>query len=126
MDTSAARVEQWVAGYERAWRTAGTEAVDELFTPDATYLPSPWATPVEGREAIHRFWEEGRDGPDEEFTFASEVVAVDGPTAVVRNAVDYGRGSRWRNLWVLRFADDGRCAAIEEWPFSPDQPDGHG
>ena len=32
---------------------------------------------------------------------------------------------RWRDLWVLRFDDDGRCRAFEEWPFAPDQPDGH-
>jgi hypothetical protein len=34
--------------------------------------------------------------------------------------------SRWRDLWVLRFDADGRCTAFEEWPFVPDQPDGHG
>jgi hypothetical protein len=53
-------------------------------------------------------------------------VAVDGDTAVVRVAVDY-RGkkhTRWRDLWVIRFAPDGRCRTFEEWPFAPDQDDG--
>jgi hypothetical protein len=33
---------------------------------------------------------------------------------------------RWRDLWVIRFGDDGRCVAFEEWPFAPPQRDGHG
>lgn len=122
-----AAVEQWVAGYERAWRTPGTEPLAELFSADASYLPSPWARPIEGLARLGAWWEEGRDGPDEAFTMASEVVAADGDTAVVRVAVEYHRDepSRWRDLWVLRFDEAGRCAAFEEWPFAPGQPDGH-
>jgi len=47
------------------------------------------------------------------------VVAVDGDTAVVRVAVDYGDPvtSRWLDLWVLRFDEAGRCRAFEEWPW---------
>jgi hypothetical protein len=52
-------------------------------------------------------------------------VAVDADTAVVRVEVDYERGRPWRDLWVLRFAVDGRCRHFEEWPFAHDQPDGH-
>lgn len=117
-------VERWVAGYERAWRSPGTEALADLFSADATYLPSPWAAPVGGLEAISRFWEDGRESPDEPFTMTSEIVAVDAPHAVVRVTVDYGAGpttspERWRDLWVLRFDDGGRCEAFEEWPFAP-------
>jgi hypothetical protein len=124
MDRAA--VQQWVAGYERAWRTPGTEALSDLFTPGVSYLPSPWAEPVEGLDALGRFWESERKGPDEEFALTSEVVAVDGPRAVVRVLVDYGEPhhARWRDLWVLSFAD-ARCSAFEEWPFAPGQPDGH-
>jgi len=122
------QVERWVSGYELAWRSAGTAALDELFAPDAAYITSPWARPVVGRAAISELWQAERDGPDEAFTMTSEVVAVDGDTAVVRVAVDYGdpATSRWRDLWVLRWDADGRCTAFEEWPFAPDQPDGHG
>jgi hypothetical protein len=125
MDRTA--VQKWVADYERLWRTPGTELLGELFTPQASYLPSPWAQPLEGLEAIARFWETERDGPDEQFTMASEVVTLDAGTAVVRVNVSYGvaedRG--WRDLWVVRFAEDGRCSRFEEWPFAPEQPDGH-
>jgi ketosteroid isomerase-like protein len=124
--TRHATVEAWVRDYERLWRTPGTDRLAELFTPDATYRPSPWARPVAGLQALAAFWEDGRDGPDESFTMSAEVVAVDGPTAVVRVSVDYGgSGDRWRNLWVLELDEDGRCAAFEEWPFAPEQRDGH-
>lgn len=126
-DMDRAAVGWWVGEYERAWRTPGTDALPALFTPDVSYLPSPWAAPLEGLGALARFWEAERKGPDEEFVMSSEVVAVEGASAVVRVFVDYGEPghSRWRDLWVLRFADDGRCSVFEEWPFSPGQPDGH-
>ena len=125
MDRTAA--ETWVAGYERLWRTPGTDRLSELFVPDASYLPSPWAQPIQGLDAIATFWESERKGPDEEFTMTSDVVTVDGRTAVVRVLVSYGvaESKDWRDLWVLTFASDGRCSSFEEWPFAPDQPDGH-
>ncbi len=120
-------VQRWVAGYERLWRRPGTDRLAELFTTDVSYLPSPWAPPVEGVDALGRFWEAERDGPGEAFTMVSEVVAVDAGVAVVRVTVEYGSPvvSAWRDLWVLGFAADGRCSTFEEWPFSPDRPDGH-
>jgi ketosteroid isomerase-like protein len=120
-------VEEWIEGYERLWRTPGTDGLADLFRPDATYQPSPWASPVDGLEAIARFWDEERDAADEAFDLSAEVVAVDGDTAVVRVSVDYGRANagRWRDLWVIGFAEDGRCSSFEEWPFAPGQPDGH-
>jgi ketosteroid isomerase-like protein len=125
MERSA--VEAWVTDYVRAWRSPGTEQLAELFTPDVAYSQSPWRPPVEGLDAVGRMWDAEREGPDETFTFTSELVAVDGDTAAVRAEVEYsGRDtSRWRDLWVLRFATDGRCCAFEEWPFAPAQPDGH-
>jgi uncharacterized protein (TIGR02246 family) len=120
MDRAA--VEAWVARYERAWRTSGTEALADLFVADASYLPSPWEQPTKGLDALARFWEAEREGPEEEFTMSSDVVAVDGETAVVRVFVEYGAPrSSWRDLWVLRFAGDGRCSSFEEWPFTPTQ-----
>jgi ketosteroid isomerase-like protein len=120
-------VEQWVADYKRLWRTPGTDRLADLFLPDATYLPSPWAQPIKGLGEIARFWDAEREGADEEFTMSSDIVAVEGGTAVVRVFVEYGapENGRWRDLWVMRFAEDGRCSSFEEWPFTPGQPDGH-
>jgi hypothetical protein len=126
-DVKRQAVEYWVTGYERAWRTPGTEPLAELFSPDVSYRPSPWADPIEGLPRLGRWWDAERDGPNEPFTMTSDVVAVDGDTAVVRIQVTYQNDppARWRDLWILRFAPDGRCTEFEEWPFAPDQPDGH-
>ena len=128
MTADRSSVGRWVEGYERAWRTAGTADLAQLFTDDATYVPSPWATPIVGLDRLAAFWDDERHGPEEAFTLSSEVVAVDGDVAVVRLQVDYESDeiNRWRDLWVLRFAPDGRCRAFEEWPFAPGQRDGHG
>ena len=122
-------VRLWLAGYEAAWRTPGTEGLARLFTEDATYLQSPYEQPVTGLNAIGRMWEEEREGPGEIFTLATTIVAVDetagdGPVAVVRAEVRYGDPptQEYRDLWVIRFAADGRCAWFEEWPFWPGQP----
>jgi ketosteroid isomerase-like protein len=118
------QVQEWVAAYAEAWRAPGTDALSELFTEDATYLQSPYHEALTGLQAIAAMWEDEREGPDEVFTMASDVIAVDGSTAVVRVEVRYGDpvAREYRDLWVMRFARDGRCAHFEEWPFWPGQP----
>ena len=66
---------------------AGTEGLAEILTGDAMYRLSPYEEPVVGLDSVRRMWDEKRDGPDEVFTLATEILAVDGPTAVVRAEV---------------------------------------
>jgi uncharacterized protein (TIGR02246 family) len=117
-------VSRWVAAYERAWRAPGTDELAALFTDGATYLQSPYMKPLVGLEAIGQMWEAQREGPDEVFTLSTEVIAVDGPMAVVRAEVRYGQPVRqeYRDLWILRFEADGRCSWFEEWPYWPGRP----
>lgn len=115
------RAERWVAAYEKAWRTAGTDAVAELFAAEATYSTGPFQPDLDGLEEIAVFWDADRDGPDEPFTMTSELVVATGEVAVVRTEVAYERPPRrYRNLWVIRFGADGRAVAFEEWPIAPD------
>jgi ketosteroid isomerase-like protein len=113
----------WVGRYERLWRTPGTEGLAEIFTPEATYLQAPFREPVVGLPAIERMWEQEREGPHEAFEMTSAVLAVEGDTAVVRVHVRYGppKPREWLDMWVVRFAGDGRCVAFEEWPFAAQQ-----
>jgi ketosteroid isomerase-like protein len=112
---------RWVSAYERAWRDGDLGAVAMLFTDDATYRESPYEPAHIGHEAIRAFWlvDEGRT-----FTVDAAVVAVDGATAVVWLEVRYRDPTpqEYRDLWVLRFAEDGRVAAFEEWAYWPGQP----
>ncbi|QJW37735.1 YybH family protein [Cellulosimicrobium protaetiae] len=113
------RVVAWVGAYEGAWRASDTTAVERLFTPDATYLRSPYDdAPLHGHDAIRGFW---RADEGATFTVTAEPVAVEWPDAVVRLEVRYLAPDEqdYRDLWVLRFAPDGRVAHFEEWPYWP-------
>jgi uncharacterized protein (TIGR02246 family) len=121
-----AQLLDWLEGYERAWRTPGSEALADLFTEDATYSTAPYQNPHQGREAIAEMWQAERLGPDEEFEMITDVVAVEGDTGVVRIKVHYGppKEKEYRDLWIVRLDEAGRCSYFEEWPFWP--PDQQG
>src|SRR5262249_20397131 len=115
-------IAQVVGGYERAWRTRGPETLRALFVDDATYSTAPYDEPVRGIAAIGELWERERESAEEGFTMTWAPVALDRDTAVVRVAVEYlDQPAEYRDLWVITFASDGRCAAVEEWPFWPDK-----
>lgn len=116
-----ADMDAWIAAYERAWRSPGTESLRALFVEDASYRMSPYEEPAIGLAAIGELWEREREGPDEAFEMSYGIVAVEGDTAVARVEVEYGRGTGYRDLWIVRFAADGRCREFEEWPFWPGQ-----
>jgi len=111
----------WIAAYEGAWRTAGTDTLAELFAPEAVYSTAPFEEPHRGLEAIQKMWEEERSGPQEEFSMTSEPVAVEGDTGVARVEVRYSepRPLHYRDLWIVTLDEEGRCTSFEEWPFWP-------
>jgi hypothetical protein len=112
---------RWVGEYERAWRDGDVAAVPYLFSEGAHYRSSPYAEPRIGHAAIQEFW---RDDEGRTFTVAAEPVAVEGRDAVVRLVVQYRDPvfQEYRDLWVLRFAPDGRVEDFEEWAYWPDKP----
>ena len=85
-----AEAEAWIAAYEQAWRTIGTEPLRDLFTEDASYRMSPYEEPAVGLARIGELWERERQGSDEEFGVTHQIVAVEADTAVVRVVVQYG------------------------------------
>jgi hypothetical protein len=116
-----AELRDWLAAYERAWRTPGTEALAEIFAPDASYRTAPFEEAYRGLAAIEELWEREREGPEEAFEMRSEIVAVEGDVGVARVEVLYGdpKDREYRDLWIIRLGADGRCAEFEEWPFWP-------
>ncbi|MEK8225954.1 nuclear transport factor 2 family protein [Oerskovia sp. M15] len=95
--------------------------METLFTEDARYARSPYDEPLRGHGEIRDFW---LVDSGETFTVAAEPVAVEGTTAVVRLEVRYGDPvlQEYRDLWLLRFASDGRVEDFEEWAYWPDKP----
>jgi hypothetical protein len=121
-----ARLSEWLRGYERAWRSPGSEALTGLFTAEATYSTAPYENPHRGLDGIAEMWDAERLGPDEEFEMSTEILAVEGDSGVARVEVRYGppKDKEYRDLWVVRLDDAGLCFHFEEWPFWPDGQDG--
>ena len=90
----------------------------ERRSPSADYRPSPYEEVEIGHDEIKAFW---LDDESKVFTVQAEPVAVEGRTAVVRVEVRYGDpvSQEYRDLWLLRFADDGRVEDFEEWAYWP-------
>src|SRR5438445_312618 len=101
-----------------AWEAADAHAAADLFTDDAEYRPHPLREPFRGRAAIADYW--------------TRATAAQGE-AYVRFGWPVGNGSRVAVEWwttirddeggevtipgclVLRFAPDGRCAALRQY-----------
>ncbi len=117
MDTTD--VMEWAGRYEHAWRAQDVAAVENLFTEQALYRRGAYDDGLRGHAAIAEFW------PDPTpFTMRAEPVAVEPPTAVLRVEVQYhgdldDQPREFRDLWVVRFAPDGRAEHFEEWAHWP-------
>jgi ketosteroid isomerase-like protein len=121
MAIDRAAVSAWIASYEAVWRSGRSEGLEALFTPGAAYGPTPSAPPLRGLAEIRAWWE-AQTSPAERWRMEAEVVAVDGDRAVARLDVRYTAPAerRYQDLWLMRFAPDGRCAEFEEWYWSPE------
>ena len=113
----------WIARYEALWRTPGTDRLGELFTADASYSMGPYEETQHGLDAIAALWEDERASADEPFTMTSEVVAIEGDIGVCRVEVRYKDPPQreYKDLWIVRLDETGRCTHFEEWPFWPDR-----
>jgi ketosteroid isomerase-like protein len=110
---------RWLDAYVEAWKTYDRDRIADLFTTDAQYRYHPYDEPVRGRDAIVESWFED---PDEPGTYEGsyEPVAVDGDVAVAVGTTSYRNASGvvdriYDNVYVMRFADDGRCREFTEW-----------
>lgn len=116
-------VERWIEGYRRAWATDDAADIGALFTDDATYSPFPWPREKNawhGRDTIVQRWQ-GHGDSKIGWRFEHEILAVEGDTAVIEGWTSYdrGEGEPWEeayaNIWLVRFADDGRARQFAEW-----------
>ncbi|MCU1406624.1 MAG: hypothetical protein JWQ43_2927 [Glaciihabitans sp.] len=105
----------WIAHYRRAWESNEPADITALFTEDAEYRTEPYSEPWRGHNEIVDGWLEARDEPGEAtFTWSPivstpELGIAEGITAYVASETTYS------NLWVVRFAPDGRATHFTEW-----------
>ncbi|MWB98752.1 nuclear transport factor 2 family protein [Agromyces seonyuensis] len=108
------RTAAWMAGYLRAWSSNDPEDIARLFTDDAQYLTEPDAEPRIGRDEIVEGWIGDLDEPGT-WTFEWGTVVETDTTAVVQGRTGYEDRADYLNLWVIRFAADGRATEFTEW-----------
>ncbi|HUF07039.1 MAG TPA: nuclear transport factor 2 family protein [Candidatus Binatia bacterium] len=115
-------VQAWLDRYVEAWRANDPEPIRALFTEDAVYRYRPWDDPeqtVVGSDAIARSWLEEPDDPDA-WEAHYEPYAVEGDRAVAVGfsrylATDTEPERMYQNVYLLRFAPDGRCREFSEF-----------
>lgn len=106
---------EWVSGYVRAWESNDPRDIGALFTDDAQYRTAPDAPPRRGREAIIAGWLEDRDDPGT-WAFDWRILHEEPGIAFIEGRTDYpSRADDYINLWVIRFAGDGRATEFTEW-----------
>lgn len=106
-------VKKWLDGYMRAWRTNAPEDIRALFTEDARYYTAPFRQPWHGHDEIVEGWLEARDEPGE-YGFDWEPLADTDELAIIQGVTTYPDDT-YSNLWVIRFAPDGRATEFTEW-----------
>ena len=122
--TNSETITDWMNGYLRAWDSNAPDDIRALFTDDAEYLTAPFVDPRVGVDAIVAGWIEDQDQPGD-YTFSWSELALAGDLAFVTGDTLYSDGRRYANLWIIRFAPDGRATSYTEWYMrhpSPEQP----
>lgn len=91
----------WLERYGRAWESGDAEGVLRLFTPDATYDETPFATNLRGHDEIRRYWLDNATHGQTDIVFGFEIWAV----------VD----NQCLSHWTARFrqVEDGRTVELD-------------
>jgi ketosteroid isomerase-like protein len=120
MSITERAVVEWLARYVDVWRSGDDSRVAELFTEDASYSADPFATALRGIAEIAEFWGISGDAPDA-FEAEYEPLTINGDLVIAIGFSRYFDESRshiereYGNIFVLRFAPDGRCCEYREW-----------
>ena len=114
-------VQDWLDRYIAAWRANEPGPIRELFTEDAWYRWRPYGPEdrhAHGHNAIVAGWLDEGDAPDS-WEASYQPFAVDGQRAVATGwsryaATDTEPEKTYHNVFLLTFADDGRCSEFTE------------
>jgi len=109
------QLDNWMDGYVVAWSTNDPAQIAALFSSDAVYDSQTSAGERNGIEEIVAWWTE-IDDVEENWEFewqplveSDDVTVITGRTRYLEPPLTY------RNLFVLRFDDEGRCYDFTEW-----------
>ena len=121
---SGQSVQEWLAGYRKAWVERDAEAAAMLFTEDSQYREQPFQDAFQGVEGVRDYWAR--------VTATQADVALDWGTPITdgdHTAVEWwvrltnaGEPVTLAGSMTLLFAPDGRCRELREyWHYAPEQ-----
>ena len=114
-DHTPSRLEAWMDAYIAAWTDNHPGHIESLFTEDAVYDPQTADGEIHGAGAISEWWREIDDDP-ENWDFEWMPIVESEDIGVVAGRTRYFEPpASYRNLFVIRFAPDGRCHDFTEW-----------
>ena len=114
---------QWMNGYVAAWTSNDPAQITALFTDDASYFTDPFGEPWRGHDGIVAGWLEAADTADS-FTFDWSPLVVTPELSIIQGVTRYTVGTVYSNLWIIRFAPDGRAHTFTEWWMDQAKPSG--
>jgi ketosteroid isomerase-like protein len=124
MTVDTAQVQRWLDAYAHAWKTYDSDEISALFTDDAEYRWHPWDEGDEvarGRAQIVAAWLENRDragtyhGAYHPLLVHDDQAIAVGLSSYYTDETQTTLNRAYHNLWVLRFAEGGRCRSFTEW-----------
>ena len=107
-------------GYVLAWSSNDPDHIRALFTEEAVYDPQTADGEWHGVDEIVANW---RDIDDSEDNWDFEwlpLVETDELAVVTGRTHYFAPPASYRNLFVIRFAEDGRCYDFTEWYIEED------
>jgi hypothetical protein len=107
-------------GYVLAWSSNETGHIQALFSENAVYDPQTADGEWHGIDEIVQHWQDIGDSEDNwDFQWLPLVETDD--IAVVTGRTNYREPpASYRNLFVIRFNDEGRCYDFTEWYIEED------
>jgi hypothetical protein len=115
-------VQEWIAGYQRAWEGRDAEAAGELFSEDAIYRDQPLGDAYVGRDGVREYWRGVTASQDDvRVRFGDPIIAADERRAAVEfwvTMLNGGAEVTLTGILFLRFDADGLCEELREaWHF---------
>ena len=108
-------LDDWIAGYERAWSSNDPDEIGALFTDDALYYTTPFRVPWRGRAEIVAGWLDRKDEQGK-WSFTWQPLVDAGELSIITGITTYADPPQvYSNLWEIRFGSDGRCTEFTEW-----------
>ena len=112
--------EKWLVSYGAAWQMGDAQAAIRLFADDAKYYENPFADPMVGKDAIHRYWSEGAGESQKDVQFTHRAIAVvEGKGLAHWRAtfvrVPSGNQVELDGFLMAEFDASGKCVVFQEW-----------